>query len=722
MANVIKVKRGLSADLSKANLQAGEIAFTTDTKKLYISNTDEPINNNTTYAISKSGSTITLTGSDGSTSTVTDSDTKVTVDSALSSTSTNPVQNKVINAALANKANTSAIPTKTSQLTNDSGFKTTDNNTTYTLTQDSTDGHKITLTPSTGTATTITIPDNNTTYSAATTSANGLMTSAMVTKLNGIATGANKITVDSALSSTSTNPVQNKIIYAALAEKVDTNTTYSISKSGSTVTLTGSDGSTSTFTDANTTYNAATTSAAGLMSAADKTKLDGIATGANKYSHPTSSGNKHIPSGGSSGQILRWSADGTAVWGADNNTTYSAATTSAAGLMSAADKTKLDGIAANANNYILPAATTVLGGVKTTSTVTSTSGLTACPIIDGTVYYKDTNTTYSVATQSASGLMSANDKKTLDGMTATTTTPKAAGTAAVGSETKYARGDHVHPAQTTVSGNAGSATKLATARNFTIGKTAKSFNGTAAVSWTLDEIGSNVYVGTTAPTDADIDVWVDPTGSINLSALWNSIYPVGSIYMSTSSTNPGTLFTGTTWSQITDRFLVAMGTTYKTAGGTGGASSVTLATGNLPSHRHSVSITSGNQSAGHTHSIPALSGTAASAGSHNHLVTSKTTSYGSGSQSGWRCLSWTGTNADWTQNVYSGDSGAHTHSVTTTASTSGGISADHTHSVSGNTGYQGSGTAFSIIPPYYAVYMWRRTAQGWYRWQQHIQK
>lgn len=41
------------------------------------------------------------------------------------------------------------------------------------------------------------------------------------------------------------------------------------------------------------------------------------------YAHPITSGNKHIPSGGSSGQILRWSADGTAVWGADNNTTYS---------------------------------------------------------------------------------------------------------------------------------------------------------------------------------------------------------------------------------------------------------------------------------------------------------------------------------------------------------------------------------------------------------------
>lgn len=62
----------------------------------------------------------------------------------------------------------------------------TDNNTTYTLTQDGNDGHKITLTPSTGDPTTITIPDNNTTYSAVTQSANGLMTSADKIKLNGI--------------------------------------------------------------------------------------------------------------------------------------------------------------------------------------------------------------------------------------------------------------------------------------------------------------------------------------------------------------------------------------------------------------------------------------------------------------------------------------------------------------------------------------------------------
>ena len=67
----------------------------------------------------------------------------------------------------------------------------------------------------------------------------------------------------------------------------------------------------------------------------------------------------------------------------------------------------------------------------------------------------------------------------------TTTAPKLAGTAAAGSATTVSRSDHVHPAQTTVSGNAGSATKLATARtirtNLNSTSTA-SFNGTANVT------------------------------------------------------------------------------------------------------------------------------------------------------------------------------------------------------------------------------------------------
>lgn len=53
-----------------------------------------------------------------------------------------------------------------------------------------------------------------------------------------------------------------------------------------------------------------------------------------EYVHPSTAGNKHIPAGGANGQILRWSAAGTAAWGADNNTTYSVfkgATGSAAG-------------------------------------------------------------------------------------------------------------------------------------------------------------------------------------------------------------------------------------------------------------------------------------------------------------------------------------------------------------------------------------------------------
>ena len=55
-------------------------------------------------------------------------------------------------------------------------------------------------------------------HSDASTSAAGFMTAAMVTKLNGIATGANKTTVDSSLSTSSTNPVQNKIVATAIAD------------------------------------------------------------------------------------------------------------------------------------------------------------------------------------------------------------------------------------------------------------------------------------------------------------------------------------------------------------------------------------------------------------------------------------------------------------------------------------------------------------------------
>ena len=68
-------------------------------------------------------------------------------------------------------------------------------NTTYTLTQDSTDGHILYFTPSNGAKQTITIPDKNTTYELVSTTANGLMSYGDKIKLNGIESGAQKNTV-----------------------------------------------------------------------------------------------------------------------------------------------------------------------------------------------------------------------------------------------------------------------------------------------------------------------------------------------------------------------------------------------------------------------------------------------------------------------------------------------------------------------------------------------
>lgn len=65
-----------------------------------------------------------------------------------------------------------------------------------------------------------------------------------------------------------------------------------------------------------------------------------------------------------------------------------------------------------------------------------------------------------------------------------------------------------------------------------------------------------------------------------INAMWSKIYPVGSIYISTVSTSPSTLFGGT-WEQIKDRFLLASGTTY-TAGATGGEATHTLTVNELP--------------------------------------------------------------------------------------------------------------------------------------------
>lgn len=116
------------------------------------------------------------------------------------------------------------------------------------------------------------------------------------------------------------------------------------------------------------TTDTATTSANGLMTSVMVTKLNGIATGANKYTHPSytaKSSGLYKVTVDATGHISATTAvvkdDITALGIPSTNTTYSNATTTSSGLMSADDKTKLNGIAEGANNYTHPSYTALTG-------------------------------------------------------------------------------------------------------------------------------------------------------------------------------------------------------------------------------------------------------------------------------------------------------------------------------------------------------------------------
>ena len=167
-----------------------------------------------------------------------------------------------------------------------------------------------------------------------------------------------------------------------------------------------------------------------------------------------------------------------------------------------------------------------------------------------------------------------------------------------------------------------------------------------------------------------------------LKALTDAIYPVGSIYMSMSSTNPSNLFGGT-WQRIgVGRTLISAGgdsgaivdannytgrgtnsasATSFPVGETGGELSHALTTTEMPSHTHTISSSGAH---GHTNKYMAnISGTKGN----------RDLPYGSG-------------NKKQTSVIVS--SGAHTH---TPAST-------------------GGGAAHNTMSTYLAVYMWKRTA------------
>ena len=130
------------------------------------------------------------------------------------------------------------------------------------------------------------------------------------------------------------------------------------------------------WTVVNNTHGVVTTSASGLMTATDKIKLDGIASNANNYSHPTYT----VRNVDTDGVVVldTFTSDAQGHVTGIGTRTLPNATSSNPGVMSQIDKNKLDGIAANANNYVLPTASaTVLGGVKVGSGLSITTGVLA---------------------------------------------------------------------------------------------------------------------------------------------------------------------------------------------------------------------------------------------------------------------------------------------------------------------------------------------------------
>ena len=203
----------------------------------------------------------------------------------------------------------------------------------------------------------------------ATTSANGLMSSADKVKLDGVEDGATKTIVDDAMSDTSTNPVQNKVVMKYIDSR---GSLPPVSVKNDTMLIQVVDGAYALRTkesifpvdDAldteskNAVENGiiarrfeqlsgvtlpATSKRDGLMTAANYTKLSGIEAGATKT-------------------IVDATLDETSTNPVQNKAVKTAldgkagtaeATTGAAGLMSAADKTKLDGVEAGANKTIV---------------------------------------------------------------------------------------------------------------------------------------------------------------------------------------------------------------------------------------------------------------------------------------------------------------------------------------------------------------------------------
>ena len=186
-----------------------------------------------------------------------------------------------------------------------------------------------------------------------------------------------------------------------------------------------------------------------------------------------------------------------------------------------------------------------------------------------------------------------------------------------------------------------------------------------------------MYSATPATTDNSTRVATTAYVKNNISETLKKVYPVGSIYMSTVSTNPATLFGFGTWEAMpAGRVLLAQGksswgTTYN-AGSTGGEATHQLTVGELPSHGHSAST---NTTGNHHH------GTVWTEGNYNvwGLYNSSTNHRGMGA-------------------------GNDYDNALPNTSTDG----NHSHTV--NISNTGSNQSHNNLQPYLVVYIWQRTA------------
>ena len=177
----------------------------------------------------------------------------------------------------------------------------------------------------------------------------------------------------------------------------------------------------------------------------------------------------------------------------------------------------------------------------------------------------------------------------------------------------------------------------------------------------------------------------------------DKVYPVGSIYISYSSTNPADFFGGE-WVVYGDG-RVLKGISSGEAGKTGGSSTTTLTMSNIPAHTHTYDKVNANTGS-HTLTIAEMP-------SHNHIQ-----------KSYWMAVDFgTTPPEEWGARLAVGDSNVKTTETSALYNLlkSEGGNQGHTHPISTtstNTGSAGSTSpsAISVEDPYITVYMWRRTA------------